>query len=171
MRKYSNIYEEAVSHIWLCNRSHLNFLIYEENLNFLFYQCGHPPVNPKTERTKDDLCVSLFISRWFNTRKWAYILSTPFSFLVCLFIYCSCCIHTKNMRSLILSKDRIQNEGDWSGVIVRHTSHPLEKVRLIVVFVLKSPDFFFQRVLNDLFRTAFSPSYDLAPRPPPHSRQ
>ncbi len=33
MRKY--IYEEAVSHIWLSNRSRLNFLIYEENLIFL----------------------------------------------------------------------------------------------------------------------------------------
>ncbi len=39
MRKCSNIspytvYEEAVSHIWLCNCSILNFLIYEENLIF-----------------------------------------------------------------------------------------------------------------------------------------
>ncbi len=39
MRKYSPIYEEAVSHIWLCNCSILNFLIYEENVVFLFYQC------------------------------------------------------------------------------------------------------------------------------------
>ncbi len=31
MRKYFTIYEEAVSHIWLCNCSILNFL--------LFYQC------------------------------------------------------------------------------------------------------------------------------------
>jgi hypothetical protein len=34
MRKYLTIYEdpeEAVSHIWLCNYSRLNFLIYEEN--------------------------------------------------------------------------------------------------------------------------------------------
>ncbi len=31
MRKYFPIYEEAVSHIWLCNSSILNFLIYEEN--------------------------------------------------------------------------------------------------------------------------------------------
>ncbi len=30
MRKYFPIYEEAVSHIWLCNCSILNFLIYEE---------------------------------------------------------------------------------------------------------------------------------------------
>ncbi len=37
MRKYLVIYEEAVSHIWLCNRSRLNFLIYEKNL-FSFYQ-------------------------------------------------------------------------------------------------------------------------------------
>ncbi len=40
MRKYFPIYEEAVGHIWLCNNSPLNFPIYEENLNFFFYQCG-----------------------------------------------------------------------------------------------------------------------------------
>ncbi len=33
------IYEEVVSHIWLCNCSQLNFLIYEENF-ILFFQCG-----------------------------------------------------------------------------------------------------------------------------------
>ncbi len=37
--QYLTIYEEAVSHIWLCNRFLLNFLIYEETLNFFFYQC------------------------------------------------------------------------------------------------------------------------------------
>ncbi len=36
MRKYFPIYEETVSHIWLCNCSVLNFLIYEENLIFFF---------------------------------------------------------------------------------------------------------------------------------------
>ncbi len=36
MGKYFPIYEEAVSHIWLCNCSTLNFLIYEENLIFFF---------------------------------------------------------------------------------------------------------------------------------------
>ncbi len=36
MRKYFPIYEEAVSHIWLCNCSTLNFPIYEENLIFFF---------------------------------------------------------------------------------------------------------------------------------------
>ncbi len=39
MRKYLTIYEEAVSHIWLCNCSIQNFLINEENLIFFFYQC------------------------------------------------------------------------------------------------------------------------------------
>jgi hypothetical protein len=29
MRKYFPLYEEAVSHIWLCNCSILNFAIYE----------------------------------------------------------------------------------------------------------------------------------------------
>ncbi len=36
MRKYFPIYEEAVCHIWLCNCSTLNFLIYEENSIFFF---------------------------------------------------------------------------------------------------------------------------------------
>ncbi len=36
MRKYIPIYEEAVSHIWLCICSILNFPIYEENLIFFF---------------------------------------------------------------------------------------------------------------------------------------
>jgi hypothetical protein len=39
MRKYLVIYEETVSHILLCNRFLLDFLIYEENFCFLFYQC------------------------------------------------------------------------------------------------------------------------------------
>ncbi len=36
MRKYFPIYETAVSHIWLCNCSTLNFPIYEESLIFFF---------------------------------------------------------------------------------------------------------------------------------------
>jgi hypothetical protein len=36
MRKYLTKHEEAVSHIWLCNRYILNFLIYKENLIFFF---------------------------------------------------------------------------------------------------------------------------------------
>ncbi len=48
MRKYFPIYEEADSHVWLCNCSILNFLIYEENLIFLFISViaefwGHSP--------------------------------------------------------------------------------------------------------------------------------
>ncbi len=38
MGNYFPIYQEAVSHIWLCNCSIMNFLIYEENVNY-FYQC------------------------------------------------------------------------------------------------------------------------------------
>ncbi len=34
--KYLTIDKEAVSHIWLCNRSRLNFFIHEENLVFFF---------------------------------------------------------------------------------------------------------------------------------------
>jgi hypothetical protein len=40
MRKYFPIYEEAVSHIWLCNCSTLNFPIYEENSIFFFISVG-----------------------------------------------------------------------------------------------------------------------------------
>ncbi len=36
MRKYFPIYEQAVSHIWLCNCSILNYFIYEENVIFFF---------------------------------------------------------------------------------------------------------------------------------------
>ncbi len=36
MRKYLVIFEEAVGHICLCNRSRLNSLIYEENWIFFF---------------------------------------------------------------------------------------------------------------------------------------
>ncbi len=36
MRKYLVIYGVAVSQIWLCTRSFLNFLIYEENFVFFF---------------------------------------------------------------------------------------------------------------------------------------
>jgi hypothetical protein len=36
MRKYLVIFGEAVSHIWLCTRSFLYFLIYEENFILFF---------------------------------------------------------------------------------------------------------------------------------------
>ncbi len=52
MRKYVRIYEEAVSHIWLCNRSFLNLLIFEENLIFFFLRnIGNArfPSNRQTE--------------------------------------------------------------------------------------------------------------------------
>jgi hypothetical protein len=44
MRNHLVIYEEAVSHIWLCNRSLLDFLIYEENIIFNFDQCKTCPL-------------------------------------------------------------------------------------------------------------------------------
>ncbi len=41
MSKYLVIFDEAICHIWLCNRSRLNFLIYIwGKFNFLSYQCG-----------------------------------------------------------------------------------------------------------------------------------
>jgi len=36
MSKYLTMHEEAVCHIWLCNCSTLNFLIYKENMIFFF---------------------------------------------------------------------------------------------------------------------------------------
>ncbi len=43
MRKYFPIYEEAVSHIYLCNCFTLIFLIYEENLFFFFIRVSSSP--------------------------------------------------------------------------------------------------------------------------------
>ncbi len=61
MSKYFPIYEEAVSHIWLCNYSILNFLIYEENLIFLFISV------PGTEvHHKESTFFLLIIYRPFN---------------------------------------------------------------------------------------------------------
>ncbi len=40
MCKYLTIYEEAVSPIWLCSQSLLNFLIYDEILIFFFISEG-----------------------------------------------------------------------------------------------------------------------------------
>ncbi len=50
MRKYLFIYEEAVSH---CNRSLMDFLIYEENLVFFVFSEGAKPWW-LDERGKDD---------------------------------------------------------------------------------------------------------------------
>ncbi len=58
MRKYWTIYEKADSHIWLCNRSLLDFLIYEENFFLLFYKC----------RLKDIIYANL----WWCTAWWAW---------------------------------------------------------------------------------------------------
>jgi hypothetical protein len=40
MVKYLRI--SSIYYIWLCNRSYLNFLLYEKKCYFLFYQCGIP---------------------------------------------------------------------------------------------------------------------------------
>ncbi len=42
MRKYFPIYKEAVSHIWLCNCSNLNFLKYEETFILFFITAADP---------------------------------------------------------------------------------------------------------------------------------
>ncbi len=44
MRKYVPMYEEAVSHIWLCNCSILNFLIYEGNFLFFFISVDYSSI-------------------------------------------------------------------------------------------------------------------------------
>ncbi len=41
MCEYFPLFEEAVSLVWLCNCSTLNFLIYEENLIFFFISAFH----------------------------------------------------------------------------------------------------------------------------------
>ncbi len=43
MRKYLTIFEEAVSHIWLCNCSIMSFLIYEEKFIFFFISVPSSP--------------------------------------------------------------------------------------------------------------------------------
>ncbi len=48
MRKYFPVYEEAVFHIWLCNCSILNFLIYEEKLIVFFISVLRYVVLPRT---------------------------------------------------------------------------------------------------------------------------
>jgi hypothetical protein len=53
MRKYFPIYEEAVSHLYLCNCSILNFLIYEENLIFFFISVQHASRNGSASQYKE----------------------------------------------------------------------------------------------------------------------
>ncbi len=112
MRKGANIfpytlqYEEAVSHIWLCNCSTLNFLIYEENSILIFssvmsisyrvqfnehsYHPPNPPPPPKKKckpyfpncETSDtvDNTFTVFFINWYSTRYVyciLYIFPTP----------------------------------------------------------------------------------------------
>jgi hypothetical protein len=58
MRKYLTKYEVAVSHIWLCNRSILNFLIYEEN--FILFFISVPFISWYVLNTK--LYFNIFVS-------------------------------------------------------------------------------------------------------------
>jgi hypothetical protein len=61
--KYLTIYEEAVSHICLCNCSILNFLMYEENLIFFFISvystCSRMSLPPMSE--KPQACLLSFL--------------------------------------------------------------------------------------------------------------
>jgi hypothetical protein len=56
MRKYFPIYEEAVSHIWLCNCSTQNFPIYEENKIFFFISVPVPEHDYFSDPTATCLC-------------------------------------------------------------------------------------------------------------------
>ncbi len=56
MRKYLVIYEEAVSHIWLCNCSLLDFLIYEENFVFFFISVTYPGGLTYPGRVEPEAC-------------------------------------------------------------------------------------------------------------------
>ncbi len=53
MRKYFPIYEEAVSHIWLCNCFILNFLIYDENFILFFISVVASILRPKNSQLKE----------------------------------------------------------------------------------------------------------------------
>ncbi len=64
MRKCLIIYEKAVRQIWLCNWSHLNFLIYEENLIF-FLISVYPNKNMQRSCIIDSLCLALPLSFFY----------------------------------------------------------------------------------------------------------
>ncbi len=101
-RKYLVIYEVAVSHIWLCNRSLLDFLIFED---FFLYQCSHCSARmankmlanfPSGLFSKEaDICFGL---GHFGTSLMPYISFTiicdiPCSYTVVLFTFVLCVPH------------------------------------------------------------------------------
>ncbi len=61
VHKYFAIYDEAVSHIWLCTRSFLKFLIYEENLIFFFISAIYSKHNSATSDT-------FYSSKYYDNR-------------------------------------------------------------------------------------------------------
>ena len=106
MRKYLNIYEEIDTdsivighgHIWLCNRSLLNFLIYGENL--IFYQC----INYLWMKTKEKIKIlkivfklSFFLTNVRILRMYLKGSSFPSQ------IKCSFCMHC--WKSMIKRED------------------------------------------------------------------
>jgi hypothetical protein len=62
MRKYSIIFEEAVSHLCLCTRSLLNFLLYEEN--FVFFLSVYQPQPPSAQ--SEEILIRLSFSPIFK---------------------------------------------------------------------------------------------------------
>ncbi len=60
-----NIWENAVSHIWLCNCSLLNFLIYEEKFLYFFISVQHDS-KPHLYR-KTELCAGC--KQWSNYKE------------------------------------------------------------------------------------------------------
>ncbi len=65
MHNYFPIYEGTVSHIWLCNCSTPNFLIYEENFLFFFIGVAFCPVFATgwSSLSKDDIRVWASLSK------------------------------------------------------------------------------------------------------------
>ncbi len=66
------IYWEALPKVWLCTRSHLNFLIYEENFSFLFISVGRGGGGVAAMRPD----LSFRLSWWGKSPGWEEILIT-----------------------------------------------------------------------------------------------
>jgi hypothetical protein len=70
MRKYFPIYEEGFNHILLCNCSFLNFLIYETNFLFFFYQCIIQLATLENRKNTDYLVCSPVENKYIYTAQY-----------------------------------------------------------------------------------------------------
>ncbi len=77
MRKFLVIYEEAVSHIWFCNSSLLDFLINEEILFYIFLSVQYNCLIKPATSPRCWVCVCVFqrliFSTFFNTNLWGCV--------------------------------------------------------------------------------------------------